>query len=204
MRMSWFAVRYSFYKWKKIEGIYIPVRMNYGYSVLRFIDNGQYEQSEITIIKNTLKRGDVVLELGTGMGFVSAYCARQTGDENVHTYEANSSLKKIIEALYKKNKIDPTVTFSMLGEKPGTKIFYRNNNSFLASSTEKATGKKQIDTVVPVFDLNEIIKKLRPTYLMMDIEGGEYDIFNIIDFQSIKKIQFELHPGVLGSEKVKA
>lgn len=204
VRMCWFTIRYSFYQWKKIEGIYIPVKMNYGYSVLRFIDNGAYEHSEITIIKHTLEREDVVLELGTGMGFISAYCAMQIGNEKIHTFEANSSLKEIIETLYKKNKVHPFVTFSMLGEKPGTKIFYRNTKSFLASSTEKTKEKKQTVTVIPVLDLNEIIRNIRPTYLMMDIEGGEYDIFNSIDFQSIRKIQFELHPLVLGSEKVNA
>ena len=50
--------------------------------------------------------------------------------------------------------------------------------------------------------LNDVIQKIKPTYFIMDIEGGEYDVFSMIDFQTIKKIQFELHPEILGIEKV--
>ena len=42
---------------------------------------------------------------------------------------------------------------------------------------------------------------LKPNFLIMDIEGAEYDIFKIIEFQTINKIQFELHPSILGEEK---
>lgn len=201
LRMSWFSLRYSVNKWKNIEGIYIPVNIGYGYSVLRFIDNGEYEQGEINIIKNTLEKDDVVLEMGTGIGFVSAFCARRIGDANVYTFEANASLEKKINSLYKKNKVNPHLTFAILGEEPGKKKFYRDPNSFLASSALINHDIKQETTEMPVLGLNETIGKIRPSYLMMDIEGGEYDVFDIIDFQSIKKIQFELHPAVLGEEK---
>jgi FkbM family methyltransferase len=204
LRMAWFSIKYSFFKWKKIEGIFIPVNISYGYSVLRFINNGEYEQGEITIIKSTLKKEDVVLELGTGMGFVSAFCSKQTGNENVYTFEANSSLKETIDKLYKKNNVRPKLTFAMLGETAGIQKFYRNTKTFLASSSEKSNDTSHECVEVTVLSLNDTIRKIQPTYLMMDIEGGESDIFNIIDFQSIKKIQFELHPAILGEEKVQA
>jgi FkbM family methyltransferase len=201
-RMTWFSIRYSLNSWKKIEGVYIPVSMSYGYPVLRFIDNGEYEQNEIAIIKNTLGPGDVVLELGAGMGFVSSYCARAIGSYRVHTYEANISLKPIIESCYTKNDVHPEVTFAMLGVQAGTRTFYKDAGSFLASSTERSGTTGSIVSEVPVLDLNEVIARIDPTYLMMDIEGGEYDIFKGIDFRGIQKIQFELHPAVLSSEKI--
>jgi FkbM family methyltransferase len=204
LRMSWFMLRYSLNKWKKIDGIFIPVQMQYGYSIVRFINNGEYEQGEINIIKNTLQKNDVVLELGTGIGFVSAYCARQVGNEQVHTFEANSSLESSIQSLYKKNRVHPQLTFAILGENAGTKTFYRDTGNFLASSAIKNEDATQEMTQITVLNLNETIKKIQPTYLMMDIEGGEYDIFNIIHFYTIEKIQFELHPAVLGNEKVEA
>lgn len=204
VRMAWFSMKYSLYKWKKIEGIFIPVRMGYGYSVLRFIHNGQYEQGEISIIKSTLKKEDVVLELGTGVGFVSAFCCSIAGNENVYTFEANAMLKEAITKLYKKNKVNPRLTFAMLGEAAGVKNFYRNTKSFLASSSENFNDTGYECEEIPVLSLNDTIRRIQPTYLMMDIEGGEFDIFNIIDFYSIKKIQFELHPAVLGEEKVQS
>ncbi len=204
LRMSWFLLRYAVNRWKKIEGIFIPVSMSYGYSVLRFINNGEYEQGEINIIKNTLQKEDIVLELGTGIGFVSAWCASRLGSRQVFTFEANAGLEAKIKILYKKNKVNPQLTFSMLGLQEGKTTFYRNPGSFLASSAINNKEQKQEKTEIPVLDLNETIRKIKPTYLMMDIEGGEYDVFKIIKYQSIEKIQFELHPEVLGAEKTAA
>ena len=202
LRILWFTIRYSVYKWKLLDGIEIPVYLNYGYSVLRFIDNNKYERSEISIIKNTLENNDIVLELGTGIGFVSAFCAKKIGDKNVFTFEANIYLKPIINELYKRNKVSPTLTFAMLGEVDTYEKFHRNKNSFLASSSQKNRNEEYEAVTVLRKDINKVIKEICPTYLIMDIEGGEYDIFKLINFYTIKKIQFELHPLILDRDKI--
>jgi FkbM family methyltransferase len=200
LKMAWFNVRYRVNPFKKIENIVLPVKLKFGYNVLRFIDNGTYEKGEIDIIKSTLSVNDKVLELGTGLGFVSAYCASKIGNDRVITYEANLFMKPYIEKLYKKNKVAPDLRIALLGETSGNRIFYKNKNSFLASSLNNGPGGNLISFQVVQEDLNEIIRKENPSYFIMDIEGGEYDIFKIISFQSIKKIQFELHPLVIGKE----
>jgi hypothetical protein len=55
---------------------------------------------------------------------------------------------------------------------------------------------------VPQLSLNETIEVLRPNFLILDIEGAEYDVFRIIRFQTIKKIQVELHPSILGEARM--
>ena len=200
--MLWYSIRYRVYKWKNIEGIVIPVYLNYGYSVLRFIDNGEYERSEISIVKNNLGKEDRVLELGTGIGFVSAFCAKKIGSDQIFTFEGNPSLKPLIQKLYTKNKVTPHAAIALLGTENGTKRFYKNEKSFLASSSVVTSNENHIAFQVEEKSLNEIIALLQPSYLIMDIEGGEYDIFKIVDFQSIRKIQFELHPSVLGTDQI--
>ena len=201
-RMLWYQGRYRFNKWKTIEGVSIPVYLCYGYSVLRFIDNGQYEHCEIGIIKDTIEATDTVLELGTGIGFVSAFCAKQIGGENVYTYEGNPAMEPLIIELYQQNGVFPQSAIAMLGEKNGTQTFYQDKKSFLASSATVLPGTTSIVVEVAVHSLNEVIGRLQPSYLIMDIEGGEYDIFKWIDFQSITKIQFELHPQVLSATAI--
>lgn len=198
--MSFYSIRYFLYPWKRIEGIDIPVKISMGYSVLRFIDNGQYESGEVTIVKNTLTTEDRVLELGTGLGFISAYCSKKIGDNKVFTYEANPAMEPMISQLYKKNNVLPVVKFAMLGREKGLKKFYVSENGFFSSSQIPLKNAKEID--VEVLPLNEVIQVIQPTYFIMDIEGGEYDVFSFIDFQTIRKIQFELHPDLLGKEKV--
>jgi hypothetical protein len=103
--------------------------------------------------------------------------------------------------LYTKNKVAPIARIALLGEEEGEKLFYQDADSYLAST---AVADKQTTTKVsvPALSLNKMIAAIQPDYLVMDIEGGEYAVFKIIDFQSIRKIQFELHPRLLDTEKV--
>ena len=73
-----------------------------------------------------------------------------------------------------------------------------NEQFKLASATTINKGKS---ILVEQESLNEVISQWQPSFLIMDIEGAEYDIFSIIDFQSISKIQFELHSDILGKDK---
>jgi FkbM family methyltransferase len=201
-RSFYYNIRYRLNKWTTIEGILFPVYLRYGYGVLRFIDNGEYESGEIAIISKTLEDGDKVLEMGTGLGFISAYCAKKIGSQNVYTFEANPSLERNIRELYDKNGVRPCLTFAILGKEEGKVLFYKDRRSMLASSLQSSPEPELQPVEVPVKKLADVIRDIQPTYLVMDIEGGEYEIFEAIEFQTIKKIQVELHPDVLGPEKV--
>ncbi len=196
-RMYKYKSKYRRQPWAEIESVKIPVSLNYGYSVLRFIDNGEYEYCEISIIKKTVEPDDRVMELGTGIGFVSAYCAKKIGSDRIHTYEANPTLQALIQKTYMLNDVQPAAVQAMLGSEVGTHDFHVEQTNFLASSALPANQSGQQTITVPILSLNEEIAKIKPSYLIMDIEGGEYDIFKAIDFQTIKKIQFELHPAIL-------
>jgi FkbM family methyltransferase len=197
-----FNVKYRLNKWANIEGILFPVYPEYGYDVLRFIDNGKYESGEIEIIKETLKGNDRVLELGTGLGFISAYCSKKIGSESVFTFEANPYLEKKIRELYSKNNVNPHLVFAILGKEEGKSFFYRNQKSLLASDLHGASSRNNQQIEVVQLKLNDKINEIKATYLIMDIEGGEYEIFKQIDFQTIKKVQFELHPDILDETQI--
>ena len=198
--MCRYGIYYRIKKWKNLRGIYIPVYLKYGYSVLRFIDNGTYECQEMDIVESRLKSSDKVLELGTGIGFISTYCAKKIGNENIHTYEANPFLEDTIREVFKKNKVSPKFEIALVGDKD-------SNNEFMAQSEFLFSSKKHISqrgkkTSVPLLNLNTIIQKYLPTYLIMDIEGNEFEVFSIIEFQSIVKIQFELHTLLLKRDEI--
>ncbi len=196
-RSIYFNIRYRLDKWVDVEGIWFPVYLEYGYDVLRFIHNGEYESGEINIIKHTLTKDDTVLELGTGLGFISAYCSKRIGSDRVYTFEANRSLEKNIRELYGRNEVVPQLEFAILGKHDGVRTFYRNKESLLASGLQEDGIRNSQAIEVREKELNSTIARIRPTYLIMDIEGGEYAVFQHIDFQTITKVQFELHPDIL-------
>jgi FkbM family methyltransferase len=164
------------------------------------VDSGEYESGEITIVSKTLEKTDIVLELGTGLGFLSAYCSKIIGSERVQTFEANPELRSLIQKTYKKNNVFPELHFAAIGADEGETDFYISKSGFFTSSTLKSKMAKKM--IVPVRGINNVLRALKPTYLLMDIEGGELEIFRSIDFCCIQKIQFELHPQFLSEKEV--
>jgi len=185
--------------WHNVNNVYLPLKSEIGFNTLRWIVNGQYEHGEIEIIKQRIEPQDRIMEIGTGLGFVSAYCAKIVGSENVHTFEANPLNIEMALRVFEKNKVSPHIQNALLADISGTINFPVNRKSRLASSSLLASG----DAVqVPQLVLNDIIRDIQPNFLIMDIEGSEYDVFRIIDFQTIYKIQVELHPSILGEDKL--
>ena len=118
--------------------------------------------------------------------------------ENVFSFEANPLNIEIAKRVYQK-KVSPHLQNALLSDSEGSVDFPMNRKSRLASSVLKASSE---NIKVPQLNLNEVINDVQPNFLIMDIEGAEYDVFRIMNFQSIQKIQVELHPAILGEDKM--
>ena len=184
-------------KWEKVNSIYLPLDFSIGFDTLRWIVNHQYEINEIQIIQNTIQTEDIVLEIGTGLGFISSFCCKKNNNK-VYTFEANPNNYEICKNVFIKNGVNPNHQNIVLSNDEGTINFSVNNKRRLASSL---LNKNENITLIQTQNLNNIISSVKPNYLIMDIEGGEYEIFKIIDFQYICKVQFELHPQLLDESK---
>lgn len=156
------------------------------------------KRGEIRIIKDQLKTGDIILEIGTGLGFVSSFCAKRIGSENVFTFEANPVNIEIARRVFIKNSVNPVLENAILSEDEGVVEFSVDKKNILASSLLVS---KNDSIKVEKISLNDVIAAIKPNFLVMDIEGAEYEIFKQISLQSIIKIQFELHPYIIGEEK---
>jgi 16S rRNA A1518/A1519 N6-dimethyltransferase RsmA/KsgA/DIM1 with predicted DNA glycosylase/AP lyase activity len=65
--------------------------------------DGTYEADEANAAERCVKDGFRVLELGAGIGYVTAICARRTAPENVLAVEANPALIPVIEDTLARN-----------------------------------------------------------------------------------------------------
>jgi FkbM family methyltransferase len=194
-----FVLFHQLKPWKKVSGICLPLKFSIGFNTNRWIINGKYEEGEIKIVKKNLALKDKVMEIGTGLGFLTTFCAKVVGSENVNSFEANPLNIKIAKRVFKKNNVNPKVQNALLSNTDGYGYFPLNYKSRLASSLYGSSTKS---VKITQLNLNTVIEKLQPNFLILDIEGAEYEIFKIIKFQSIEKIQVELHPDILGNEKI--
>jgi FkbM family methyltransferase len=119
----------------------------------------------------------------------------------VFTYEANPQLEEHIRTTFALNKVAPHLTMALLGREAADSTFYVDDADFWASSTFRRTPDSRL-VRVPTLGLNDEMRRVRPTFLIVDIEGGEADLFETIDLEGVKKISMEVHRRILGEKAV--
>jgi len=190
---------WSFYQpyWSDSYGIQLPVKHPLvSPGIAKEIFFGDYEAKEIEIIRKRIEPNDVVLEVGAGLGYLSAYCAKQVGSSSVFTYEANPELIPIIRETYSRSEVDPTITNAMLAEGNGEREFHLEED-FWASSAHRTGGRS---ITVQQLDLNTELERINPSFLIVDIEGGEVEFFSGANLNMVHKICVETHSDVVGDE----
>lgn len=196
-RLKRFLWRWKQPAWALNQGIWLPCRHpEIIPGIARQIYFGEYESKEMAIIASKLSTDDTVVEVGAGIGYVSAFCAQRIGNDRVHAFEANPALTPLIQATHQRNTVSPQIYNALLGRGNGECTFHVEPE-FWASST-LAISPQAKPVAVPQLDLNEQLARLRPTFLIVDIEGGESEFFDYADLSGVRKICLETHPGLLG------
>jgi len=188
-------------EWQQVAGIELPLQHPLiTPPIERDIYYGDYERKELDIIERRLQPGDTVMEVGAGIGFLSAYCARVLGDERVFAYEANPALLELVTAVHARNKVRPQVTQALLGEGDGERDFFVEPD-YWASSLVRRSDKATCVRIRQI-DFNSELRRVAPSFLIVDVEGGEYELLRNADLSGVSKLCLEIHPDVLGNERV--
>jgi FkbM family methyltransferase len=178
-------------------------KLHYHDDELKKLISGKYEMGENAIMKNTMTSDDVVLELGSGLGYNSIFANKVIGSQ-VHSYEANPELIPIIEKNVALNNATLNLYNKVIVVNPTQEfISFNVANHYTGSSTlpldPQTTLKKAYE--IETCDMKEVLASHKPTYLMCDIEGGEKDLFidcSYLKESTVNKILIEFHPRVLG------
>jgi len=96
--------------------------------------------------------------------------------------------------------ISGRLTLSALNLKPGDFVHVRAVAFDLRDDTASARGASETRTIrVAQADLNAELYRVRPTFLIVDIEGGEVEFFETADLAGVRKICVETHPAIHSS-----
>jgi len=77
--------------------------------VEKALSRGRAQRDELQLLGTLLVPDDTVLDLGAGLGLVSAYCAKRIGSERVFAYEADPDLEPCIRETYQLNDVEPSL-----------------------------------------------------------------------------------------------
>lgn len=215
----YFLVKIGYFRDKWLYGKIIELRGNIGHlDGCRFnLDNplfdtivkssflqGTYEKDERKIIRRFLNPSLPVIELGASIGVVSCVTNKILKNSKDHVVvEANSNLIPILQ----KNRDLNNCSFKIINKASGygaTEVTFYVNEKFLSGSMQRATTKS---ISIPTITLAEIFKDYNFKYanLICDIEGGELDLITHekeLLAERVFQIILEVHPSVLGEEKV--
>ena len=160
---------------------------------------GYYEGSEISALRSAIRPGDTVLEVGAGVGFISAFVQRALGATTVWVIEANEALIPTIHRTHQLNNVSATVLTGVAGRSDGP-VSFHHQAAFWASSVLPLPDSQA--TTVPGIDLGRVICEMQPDVLVVDIEGGERDLFAGLDLSGVRKIVVEVHHPQIGSSGI--
>lgn len=162
------------------------------------LERGHYEHAEARAIGLHLMRGDRVLELGAGAGFLSVQIARRVGPGALLAVEAHPGMADVARANLARNGMAGA---GVLGgavvpdDHAGATIGFHLAEGFWSSSLsppDPLAGDH--GTPVPAWRIGDLLARHRPDVVVIDIEGGEELLFDAPWPDPPRLIVMEIHP----------
>ncbi|MGR3650114.1 MAG: FkbM family methyltransferase [Shimia sp.] len=158
--------------------------------------SGDYENKESAAALQRIKKGWRVLEIGAGLGYVSAICAQAAGAENVMSVEANPKMLDPIRAnLARNGQSDVTLVHgAVVGNAHDAEtVKFRAGALFWGGGlVEEGTSPEDM-VEVPAVPIGHLLAIHEPQFVMMDIEGGEQFLFEEKWPKCVRHVVLELH-----------
>ena len=163
------------------------------------IREGRYERPEARSIGKILQKGDVVLEIGAGIGFMSALMLKNPAVERVVAFEANPLLIPKIQRTMEDNGLGAQrfeLHNAVLGAEGTGTVDFHVHQDFWSSSLRRTSATIH-SFPIPLVSFDRTIRTTRPTVIVCDIEGGERTLFTTSDLAGVRCVYLELHQKLL-------
>jgi len=167
------------------------------------ITEGRYEVDETKTIPQMVQKGESVLEIGGGIGYLSSLVFKTGNCRDLVVIEAHPELIPAIHANHSINGVSALVIHGIPGpiDSHADCDFYMSED-FWESSTVSSGGESIKSIKVPCIDIQKVIMQKKITFLICDIEGDEQHLFSWLNLSGIRAVVVEVHPEKIGKEGV--
>lgn len=164
-----------------------------------------YEARAADTVLKLVQPDDRVLELGAGIGFLSALMATKSKASAVHAVEAHPDLCAYGQKMLAANDIK-TVTLhqGVLGSRKGDVAFFQRRNILTSSLTQRDGAQAGTEVKAKVLNPKTLMKQAKPTVLICDIEGAEAEALKLLDLGGLRAAVVKMHPQWIGEDGVRA
>lgn len=165
---------------------------------------GRYERQEARQIVRALEPGDRIVELGAGVGLLSSIAFHQGKAAHIAAYEANPHLIPTIRRTHALNGVSAEVHNAVIVPTADVTSlpFYIRKNFWASSLSPRPPGYIE-EVTVQAIPFAEMLERHRPTFLVIDIEGGEATLLHQVPLTGITKVLIELHQNIIGRAGMK-
>jgi FkbM family methyltransferase len=185
----------------------VPTRMMHTYKECFFDES--YTRNLPSSIQNSL---NVVIDIGANVGYFSLSMFSFNPKARVFSFEPMKRNFQLLEEYRRANNNFQLTAFNQgVGKEMGTLTLYHDaSDEFTTSATLFSDSDQPDKQEVPVVTLKYILEEQNidgVDLLKVDCEGAEYDILyntSFEDFEKIRSIAIETHPGPNEGESAKA
>jgi len=156
------------------------------------MEKGLWEKNEVLLLDHYLEPSDKVIELGACIGFLGVLVNDRILNKNSHVLiEANPELIPILNENKILNNSKFKIEHCIIGDSTKGSADFKISEFILGSSMY---GKGSNSVKVPIKSLSEYSNKYN--FLIVDIEGGEYELIKNYpnEIKKFNKILIEFHP----------
>lgn len=183
--------------------LYLPEAALKG-NLERALSSGRYENHEADALLLHLRKGDRMLDLGAGLGFLCALAAGVLGEGAVMGVEAGPETVRLARRNLAANGFPGVKVMKGAVVAAGEgEVEFGLRPAFWASSLRGPEGWPENAEVirVPARPLGKLLARFQPTVISCDIEGGELEVLTQ-PLPGVRLVVVETHPQVYGPDGV--
>ncbi len=163
---------------------------------------GTFEAAERHLLKLALRPGHRVLDVGAATGLTSLVASRIVSAERVLSYEPNPAMRRVFEANFRLNGLEPNLRAKALSADGRSVAFFQEADVVGSSTFDKGAGAAP--TQVESDAIGAVVEAHRPHVIVMDAEGMEAELLTAAPLDGVECLVVEFHPQIIGTERVEA
>nr|WP_036482223.1 FkbM family methyltransferase [Nitratireductor basaltis] len=187
-----------------VHGVLVPIEPSEVSPVIwEALVSGSYEAKEARWIAKCVQPDDRVLELGSGVGIVTALIARV---DNVHVwaFEANPLTAALARRVLNANQIENvSLSQGVLTAGAAQELKFYIRSDLWMSSMDEQQGPYLRVIELASQDIDAFIARHDINVLVMDIEGAERDLLSKAELPGVERIFLELHDHLYGLDGIR-
>lgn len=150
-----------------LDGIRLRLGRHLPLPLAQALLSGCYATGERQLLQGMLEDEDTVMEVGTSIGMIAAFCARRLGSQRVVTFETDPRMVRAAHETFALNDVTPHMECCTLDVLPGECDVHVG----VSHQVPPAPVQK-----VPCRSLAQAIAHHRPDVLLIGANGGEHEI----------------------------